>query len=81
MFSVATATSLAKPFGVGVPAAPEMLDGGRRSATGRIRRGELDTAFFPPRMQLPTGNHKNNRDIAYRTRVKSMPSGGLHEES
>jgi hypothetical protein len=46
MFSVAAATGLAKPFGVGVPAAPELLEGARRSATGRIRRGELDAAFF-----------------------------------
>ncbi len=70
MFSVAAATSLAKPFGVGVPAAPELLEGGRRSASGphtgrirpqakRIRRGELDAAFFfPPRMQLPTAAAK-----------------------
>jgi len=39
MFSVAAAT-------FGVPAAPELLEGGRRSATGRIRRRELDAAFF-----------------------------------
>jgi len=32
-----------------VPAAPELLEGGRRSATGRIRRGELDAAFFSHR--------------------------------
>jgi hypothetical protein len=48
MFSVAAATGLAKPFGVG----------GRRPATGRIRRGELDAAFFPPQMQLPTATTK-----------------------
>jgi len=51
MFSVAAAT-------FGVPAAPELLEGGRRSATGRIRRGELNAAFFPPRMQLPTAATK-----------------------
>jgi hypothetical protein len=74
MFLVAAAT-------FGVPAAPELLEGGRRSATGRIRRGELDAAFFPTANATPDRSHKNNRDIAYRTRVKSTPSGGLYEES
>ena len=52
-----------------MPAGPELLEGGRRSATGphtgrirpqakRIRRGELDATFFPPRMQLPTAATK-----------------------
>jgi hypothetical protein len=47
MFSVAAAT-------FGVPAAPELLEGARRSATGRIRHGELDEAFFRPRMRRNT---------------------------
>jgi hypothetical protein len=48
MFSRAReARGLAKPFGVGVPAAPKLREGARRSATGRIRRGELDAALVP----------------------------------
>jgi len=82
-----------------VPAAPQLREGGSRHlrATGphtgrirpeakRIRRGELDAAFFSTANATADRSHKNDRDIAYRTCVKSTPSrgpyaGGLYEES
>jgi hypothetical protein len=55
MFSrVREARGLAKSFGVGVPAAPKLREGGRRSAPGRIRRGELDAALVPSRSATET---------------------------
>jgi hypothetical protein len=71
MFSIAAPTGLAKPFGPGVPTAPELREGGRR----------LDAAFFSTANATADRNRNNNRDILYRTHVKSMPSGGLYEES
>ena len=75
----------------GAPGTPELRQGGRRSASGphtgrirpqakRIRRGERDAAFSTANATADR-NHKNDRDILYRARVKSTPSGGLYEEN
>ena len=77
MFSVAAATGLAKPFGVGVSAAPELLEGGRRPPQDGFAVANLTPLFLSTANANADRNHKNDGDIAYRSCVKSTPSGGL----
>ena len=68
MFSVAAATfQPSQPLRwsrLGVPAAPQLREGGSRHVgatgphTGRIRRGELDAAFFSTANATADRSHK-----------------------